>query len=363
MIRIRQWAGLTLALGVLVSVSTIRAQDDKPKAVDKPAEKPAEKAADKPAEKAVEKAVEKPAAAPAATGDKVDLKWKFEKDKKIYQEMMTKTSQVMKVMGMEVNQVQEQTFYFSWELKDEDKDKNITLVQRIEGVKLSIEIAGNPIKYDSSSPGTANTSLAEFFKQLVGTEFKLTLDKDMKVTKIDGRDEFLRKLGQANQTMEPMLKRVLNDEALKQMADPMIGLLPGKLVGKGDKWTRESKLNLGPIGSYKNSFNYTLDKIEKDMAEITVVSKLVYEPPTESGDGLPFRIKNAKLDSKESGGKISFDVKKNRLEKQELSVNLAGELTIEIAGQETKVELTQDQKTTITTSDQPQMKKAAGASS
>jgi Family of unknown function (DUF6263) len=341
-LRIRQFTAIALMLGIVGGVATIRAQDDKPKADAKAQDKPADKPAD----------------APAATGDKVDIRWKFEKDKKIYQEMTTKTTQAMKVMNMEVNQVQEQTFYFSWELKDEDKDKNITLAQKIEGVKLSIEIAGNPIKYDSSNPGTVNTSLGEFFKQLVGTEFKLTLDKDMKVTKVEGRDEFLRKLGQANQTMEPMLKRVLNEEALKQMADPMVGLLPGKPVGKGDSWTRDSKLNLGPIGSYKNNFKYTLDKIDKDIADITVTSKLTYEPPTESGEGLPFRIKSAKLDSKDSGGKISFDIKKGRLDKQELGVKLEGELVIEIAGAETKVELKQEQKTTVSTSDQPQMKKS-----
>ena len=56
-------------------------------------------------------------------GDKVDIKWKFEKDKPFYQEMTTKTTQDMKVMGMDVNQKQDQTFYFSWTLKDEDKDR------------------------------------------------------------------------------------------------------------------------------------------------------------------------------------------------------------------------------------------------
>lgn len=335
MLRIRLWTLLALIFGLSANLGSTLGQDAK--------------AQDKGAEKAKD--------TPAASGDKVELRWKFEKDKKIFQEMTTKTTQTMKVMGMEVNQVQEQTFYFSWELKDEDKDKNITLVQRIDGVKLSIEIAGNPIKFDSANPGSVNTSLAEFFKQLVGTEFKLTLDKDMKVIKVEGREEFLRKLGQANQTMEPMLKRVLNEESLKQMADPMFGVLPGRPVSVGETWSRDSRLNLGPIGSYKNNFKYTLDKVVKDIAEISVVSKLTYEPPTESGEGLPFRIKSAKLEGKDSTGKIYFDLKAGRLDKQEITVKLEGELVIEIAGQETKVELKQDQKTTVATSDQPQMKK------
>lgn len=336
--RIRDLAALGVVIGVLTVSTGSRAQDPG-KAPDKAAEKPAEKAT-------------------PATDGKVELRWNFQKDQKIYQETASKTTQALKVMGMDVNQNQEQTFFFSWELKDEDKDKNITLLQRIEGVKLKIDIAGNPITFDSTNPSSANNALAEFFKQLVGTTFTLTLNKDMQVTKVDGRDEFLRKLGQANQTMEPLLKKVLNDEALKQMADPSFGMLPGKPVGKGDTWARESRLNLGPIGSYKNTFKYTLEKIEGDKAFIKIDSTLTYEPPTETSEGLPFRIKSAKLASKESGGNAVFDIKNGRLDRQEMKVKLEGELEIEISGTTPKVELKQEQTTTITTSDQPQIKKS-----
>src|SRR5262245_18517651 len=147
-----------------------------------------DKAKDATGDKAADKAAEK--AAPST--DKVELKLRFEKDKPFYQEMTTKTQQEMKVMGMDVKQTQDQTFYFSWTFKEEDKDKNPVVVQRIEGAKLRIDIAGNPITFDSTNPTTANNALAEFFKALVGTEFKLTLEKDsMKVLKIEGRDDFL----------------------------------------------------------------------------------------------------------------------------------------------------------------------------
>jgi hypothetical protein len=293
-------------------------------------------------------------------GDKVDIKWKFEKDKPFYQEMTTKTTQDMKVMGMDVNQKQDQTFYFSWTLKDEDKDKNMVVVQRIEGVKLTIQIAGNPITFDSTNPTTANNALAEFFKALVGSEFKLTLDKDYKVIKVEGRDDFLKKLTQANQQMEPLLKKILSEEALKQMADPTFGLLPPKAVAKGETWNRESKLSLGPIGGYKSNLKYTYegqDDKNKDLAKIKIDTTLTYEPPTDAGDGLPFKIKEAKLTSKNAKGEVLFDVKKGRLEKSTQSLELEGELNIEIGGMATKVELKQKQDTTISTSETPHVKK------
>src|SRR5262249_231768 len=145
-----------------------------------------------------DKPADKDKAADTASAGKVELKWKFEKDKPFYQEMTTKTQQEMKVMAMDVKQTQDQTFYFSWAYKEEDKDENLVGTQKIEGVKLKIDVAGNPITFDSTNPTTANTALAEFFKALVGSDFRLTLDKDMKVIKVEGRDDFLKKLSTAN---------------------------------------------------------------------------------------------------------------------------------------------------------------------
>jgi hypothetical protein len=302
-----------------------------------------------------------PEAPAAAAGDKIEIKWKFEKDKPFYQEMTTKTTQDMKVFGMDVNQKQEQTFYFSWTLKDEDKDKNMVVAQKIEGVKLTIQIAGNPITFDSTNPTTSNNALAEFFKALVGSEFKLTLDKDFKVTKVEGREDFLKKLTSANQQMEPLLKKILSEEAMKQMADPTFGLLPPQAVAKGESWTKESKLNLGPIGGYKSTLKYTYDGQDaknKDLAKIKVDTTLTYDAPTDAGEGLPFKIKDAKLTSKNAKGEVEFDVKKGRMEKSNQSLQLEGELNIEIGGMTTKVELKQTQDTTVSTSDTPHVKKS-----
>src|ERR1700680_1463037 len=101
--------------------------------------------------------------APVFGQDTVDLKWKFEKGKTFYQEMTTKTTQNLKVMGMPVTQNQEQTFFFSWTPKDEDKDHNWTITQKIEGVRMKIEIGGNPINFDSTKDTQATNPLSEFF--------------------------------------------------------------------------------------------------------------------------------------------------------------------------------------------------------
>jgi hypothetical protein len=290
------------------------------------------------------------------------LEWKFEKGKTFYQEMKTDTDQTMKISGQTITQKQSQTFYFSWTPKEQSKDnKTWTVVQKIVGVKMEIEIGGNKITYDSTTDSGQNNPLGEFFKQLVDSEFTLTIGENGKVEKIEGKDKFIDRLTKANQQMEPLLKEILSEDALKQMADPAFGALPGKEVKKDDTWKRDSTLDMGPIGKYKTTYTYTYegkDKDKKDLDRIKVTAKLDYSAPDpKKSPQLPFKIQKAKLDSKKASGSILFDPKAGRVVSSEMELELDGELTIEIGGMSTKVDLNQKQTTTVKTTDTNPVKK------
>jgi hypothetical protein len=292
-------------------------------------------------------------------GEKSVLKWKFEKDKVFYQKMFTKTVQNMKVLNNDVPQTQSQTFYFSWTPTKVDGDK-VTLKQKIEGVIMEIDIGGNKISYDSTKEATANNPLADYFKSLEGSEFEIELDlKELKVTKIGGREEFLRKLVAANPQMKPLLDTILSEAALKEMAEPTFAVVPQKESTKGDKWTRKTKLAMGPIGTYDNEYTYTYEGNSGKIHNIKVDTKLNYTPPGEAAGqgGLPFKIKGAKLTSESKEGKITFDAEKGQLENSTVKITLKGELSIEIGGTTTKVDLTQDQESVVETLDKLPFKK------
>jgi hypothetical protein len=300
-----------------------------------------------------------------ASKDKVTLAWKFEKGKTFYQTMTTNTTQTMKVMNNDVTQKQSQTFYFSWTPLQEEGGKWI-IEQKILGVKMDIDIGGSPIKYDSTSAAANNTSnpLSEFFKALVGSSFKLTLDpKTLKITSIEGRKEFVNKLVAANKQMQPLLEKILSDDALREMAEPTFAVVNTDAVATGNTWKKETTLDMGPIGKYKNEYTYTYEGEDKGnkLDKIKVDTKLTYTPPEKADGvgGLPFKIKSADLASKNATGTIWFNKDKGRVEKTDMSLELAGKLEIEIAGQPTKVELSQTQKTTVDTADVNPLDKAA----
>jgi len=289
--------------------------------------------------------------------EKSTIKWKFEKDKTFYQKMVTKTVQTMKVMNTDINQEQNQTFFFSWTPTKQEGD-NWELKQKIEGVVLNIDIGGTKVQYDSTKDANTNSPLSDFFKALVGTEFVVTLDtKKMKVTKIGGRDEFVKKLVNANPQMQALLDKILNEKAMVKMAEPTFGAIPNMDVVKGDKdkgsWKRATSLDMGPIGKYDNSYTYTYEgQDDKKLDKINVKAELVYTKPADSNaGGLPFKIDSANLKTGSSQGMILFDAAKGRIDRSSMSISLTGDLTIDIGGQKTKVDLTQKQDTAVETSD------------
>jgi hypothetical protein len=298
-----------------------------------------------------------------AQGQEVELAWKFEKGKPFYQTMKTKTSQTMNIMSQPVKQDQEQEFVFSWTAKDVS-DTAIVLDQKIESVNMSIKIGTNEVRYNSTAKDAADNPLSSFFKPLVGSSFTLTLDpKTMKVTKVEGREDFVKKVTEANPQMAALLRVILSEDQLKQMAEPAFAVVKGKgeKVKPGDSWTRESKLSMGPIGSYDTKYTYTYKGPEEKtgadgkkvtLQKIEMKTELTYKAPDpKDATGLPFKIDTGNLKTTEASGTIYFDAEKGRVAESTMKVNLEGKLNISVAEQKAEVDLKQEQTTTTATAD------------
>ena len=292
--------------------------------------------------------------------DKQRFEPKFEKDKAFFQEMKTDVTQNIKVQGQDLLQKQESTFWFKWQPLKQEGDK-WQLKETLEGVRMKIDISGNPIEYDSSkkdvSGSAGNPGLMDFFRNLEGTEFTVTMNKDFKVEKVDGKEEFTKKLGSGSTQMNTLLSKIMSEETLKQMADMTFGMVPDQPKAVGESWEKKTSLNLGPIGSYDVTYKFTYkgkDDKNKELDKIEVLTTLVYTAPKEAIDGgsLLFKIKAGNLKSENPvPGEIKYNPKTGRIEDALIKIKLTGELTVTIGGTDTKVELNQEQTTTIKTSD------------
>ncbi|CAN5386922.1 hypothetical protein BH11PLA2_BH11PLA2_08280 [soil metagenome] len=361
-------SGLSLAL---VAQTPEKKADDKKPAETKPEDKkpvvPVVPPAGTPP--VVPPAVTPPVATPPVTTPPVAVAapqqfgLKLEKGKAFYQKLSTTVSQTIKVQGgADLVQKHDQTFFFKWLPIEQVADKWI-VKETIEGAKMTIDIAGNQVKYDStaSTEGVgANPGLADFFGKLVGSEFTVTFGKGMAIEKVDGREEFLKKLGGINNQMENILKKMLTEDALKQMIDPTFGITPTKEIAVGESWEKTTTMSLGPIGSYelKNKYTYKgKDAVEKELDRIEVASTLTYKAPTDQADGLLFKIKGGELKSMDPTAAdaaknfVLYDPKAGRIAKSNLMVKMKGTLNVTIGGTDTTIDLYQEQTTTVESKD------------
>jgi hypothetical protein len=289
--------------------------------------------------------------APAPNLEPTLLQWKFEKGKPFFQETTTQVDQTMTVMGQKIKQSQQQTFLFSWTPEKQEADGSWRIKQRIEAVKMEIDISGNRISYDSTANNNAGGPLVEFVQGLVGAEFTLVIGKDFRVRKVEGYRDFLNKLPVNPQT-GPLVQQIITEESLQKMAETAIGFCPGKAVAKGDSWVLKTRLSMGPIGSYATTYRYTYEGLVDKLDQIKVDTEYKYEPPgPNAGGALPFQIVQGELKSTGSKGVMLFNRERGRLESAVCEVTFAGKLTIAIGGQNTDIELTQMQKTTVKTLD------------
>jgi hypothetical protein len=294
--------------------------------------------------------------------DLLGLKWCFQRDRPFYQEITTDTQQQMTVAGQNIAQNQKQTYYYSWKLLKHDARAGHWIVKhKIEGMKLEIDIGGNKIVYDSTrkeEEEDEENPLGAFVAALVGAEFTITLDARLHVAKIDGAKELSEKVGKANPQAAPLLKQILNDATLRNMVEQALPAIPVQPSAKEREWTRESVLDMGPIGRYRLKNVYSLAGRDAKYEKIRVVPSLTYEAPRgDDAGGLPFKIKNADLKSDGGEGIIYFDFKEGRIDRSETTTKLKGKITLDIGGQESEVELDQTQKITVKTTDTNPLKK------
>ncbi|MCS7272118.1 MAG: hypothetical protein NZ703_13640, partial [Gemmataceae bacterium] len=117
------------------------------------------------------------------------------------------------------------------------------------------------------------------------------------------------------------------------------------------------------IGSYEVTYKFKYvgpgtEEGKKDYDKIEVETDIVYViPKGTASDGLFFRIKEGKLEQPKGMGEqppkgvIYYDPKTQRIVSAEITLKLKGELTVNIGATDSKVELYQEQKTTLRTGD------------
>jgi uncharacterized protein DUF6263 len=267
--------------------------------------------------------------------DLLDGTWCRPRRSLLHQVVTTETSRAMRA-GRQAISIQERTtFHYTWRLLCCD-DREWVFQQRIESLRLeNLHVCGTILTYDSAeTSANPNGLVSEVCGALAGAEFTVTLTPDLRVLKIEGREVLLRKLVRVEE--RALLDEVMSDVMLRSRIEQSLPVLPKPPKRAGEAWTRESSLEMGPIGRYPVRNAYSIAGRAGKIAKVRV------EPSID-------KAKNAELKSGESAGMISLDTREDRVERSELTVQFKGKFTVVIGGDKTEVELDQMQRTTFKT--------------
>ena len=135
--------------------------------------------------------------------DKTDLAWKFEKDKSFFQELTTKTTQAIKVQGLDVNQIPTNV---NVARIDEDDEVYRTVEEKYRAIV--IELAAAARKGQPVLVGTTSIEKSELLSRMISdvnylTETSAGLKAKLAAIKEGKEREYREALGQAIADIDP----------------------------------------------------------------------------------------------------------------------------------------------------------------
>jgi hypothetical protein len=204
-----------------------------------------------------------------------------------------------------------------------------------------VEIKNSP---DSKSAD----ALADVLKDSV---FTIMLDSSGRITKFEGYDALLAKFGKLNESTSRIVRATVPEESFKDPLAELFSFGPEKAVKPGESWQRdmgELAISMGPLGGFKSQNKYTdagkgSAEADRKLSMVDLVSTVTYAPPRPSDEPFPFKILGGNLKVESAKGSIAFDAENGRVVRLKFTMKIAGDLKIEIAGQESKCTIERQQ--------------------
>ncbi len=261
-------------------------------------------------------------------GQEVKLKLKFKEGDSFWVEDVTTAKQSFNLLGQA--------------MQSEDKTTQITkfTVNKVgpEGIELAMKIES----IDAKSDGGLGISLGSILEKIKGSQFKVTLTPDGKVTKFEGFAEVAKKLTEGDDDVAKLLKDAITEEMFKKGVEQAYGFLPDGAVKKGDTWKRETKYPAGPFGDFKTNNTFTYKGKSEGGEEIGVKQTMEYVAAKGGLMGGMAKVVKGDLKGDKASGTYIFDAEKGRLISATTTMRISGSLTLDVGGQQAQVDMTME---------------------
>lgn len=226
---------------------------------------------------------------------------------------------------------------------ERDAKGNVSVVTKVKSLQITAGGAVGDYLFDSVNPDDKGSSelevMRDIHKALANRTVTSVFDKDNRVVEIKLDKDAL---SDVPEQLKGLVKSEVDPEYLKDAANQELDVLPAKAVNKGDSWERTTKADLGARQMLESKTKYTYEgTVEKDGRTLDKISSKTFSVELSIADDspLPIRVKESKLEVKESAGVILFDRKLGRAVESKESTRIVGGITFEANGQERPAEL------------------------
>ena len=280
---------------------------------------------------------------PETASAQVKLEYKYPEGKKFSYKGVTKTKQVLTLMGMEIETESTENVSSSLVIGKKRSDGGLPVEERIDSLRAELSLPGGvSITYDTKEPDAKIETpglafLGEIFKMAGDMTYTIVLDDKSNVKAVEGTEKLLEKADKLSEAARDSIRSRLEADKLKLKFEQDHKNVPDILARPGEPWQRTEVMDIGggQVLTVEKKYTYVgVDKKDgKSYDKISAQAIKVdfkQDPQTKS----PLKVVKSELKVETSTGTILFDREVGQVFDAKGKTHYKGTMTFEAAGME-----------------------------
>lgn len=248
------------------------------------------------------------------------LEWKWKENDQFWVEYASEYQDKNTFGGAEQKSHETVNGVFQLTVRKANADRSATL-----GVKVH--------KFDFS-----NAQAKPLSEKLTGSDFEVSLDPQLAITRIAGLEKVIQALPGAEEMDKNQFRflKTIVESMNRYWLTELLIAMPNRATKPGDQWEQKTTLNLDPLGllimqrSLKDAGPVQEDG--KELRKITMDVKFDCTPSKNEDNVLPFKIETMEMKRSECTTAATFDPAAGRLVRSASKQKYAMHLKMDIGG-------------------------------
>lgn len=260
-------------------------------------------------------------------GQTLQLEWKLKPGDRFFQELRVVQKPAYNIQGIPFTTVLEYAVVSSFKV-DKAGPAGYEIQQKVEGAQL---VQADPLTQPLLAPAVL---------KLPGTSFTISLDDKMDIKKFEAAG--LPAAVTAQGALGLQVASLLDQDGWKEMARTTF-FQPNRPLKPGAKWSQPMTHSWGALGSWAGRIHYAYAGGKGSLHQFAFGLDINYQAPKgKSGLGM-LAISGAAFKAQQAGGSIIFDADKGKVTEARERFLVRGRLALQLLGQNTPVDLEEDQ--------------------